>query len=76
MLHELDIHGLRVVEAKNAIDMCLNQLPKGIHELTVVHGYRGGTALQTFVRKQYTHRRCLRKMMSLNQGETILIMKD
>lgn len=76
MLNEIDIHGLRVHEAKTVLDNFLNKLPRGIHEVCVIHGYRGGTALQTYVRKTYTHKRCVRAMMSLNQGETIFILKD
>lgn len=76
MLNEIDIHGMRVLEANAMIDHYLATLPKGIHEVSVVHGYRGGTALQTFIRKQYHHPRVLRKMMSMNPGETILVLKD
>lgn len=76
MVNEIDIHGMLVVEAKSAIDMFINRLPKGIHEITIIHGYRAGSALQTYVRKQYSHKRCKRKMVSMNPGETILILKD
>ncbi|MEF9967339.1 MAG: Smr/MutS family protein [Longicatena sp.] len=76
MFNEIDIHGLYVSEAKNCLDAYLNKLPKGIHEVSVIHGYQHGNALASFVRNQYTHKKCIRKMRSLNQGETILVLKD
>lgn len=75
MLNELDIHGMQKMEAKAALDNFLNHLPKSIHEVVIIHGYRGGNALQTFVRKQYHHHRVLRSMICMNAGETILVLK-
>lgn len=75
MLNELDIHGLYVKEAKHAIDLYLNHLPKGIHEVVIIHGYHGGNSLQSFVRKQYSHPIVDRTMVSMNPGETILVLK-
>lgn len=75
MLNEIDIHGYRVSEAKVVLDQYLNRLPSSIHQVCVIHGYRGGTSLQSYIRRQYHHPRIDRCMVSMNQGETILILK-
>lgn len=75
MLNEIDLHGCSSKDAKLLLDQYLNRLPKSIHQVCVIHGYHGGTALRSFIRKQYHHPRVERSMLSMNQGETILILK-
>jgi hypothetical protein len=75
-VREIDIHGLLVTQAKTLLDHTLNTLPKGVFELRVIHGYRGGNVLQQYVRKSYRHRRIERVLLTMNSGETILRLKD
>lgn len=75
MLNRLDIHGYRVQEAKILLDQFIDKVPHSLHEVVIVHGYRGGTSLRTFVRKNYHHPRVTGTMVSLNPGETILKLK-
>lgn len=72
MFRRLDLHGCTVAEAKKLLDRELAAAPKGC-ELTVIHGFHGGTALQNFVRT-YQHKRIRQKLLSLNGGETILLL--
>lgn len=74
-MRELDIHGMYVKEAKYALDTFIDNTPATIGEIRVIHGYRNGTSLQSFVRKQYKHPRIVRSMLCLNPGETTLILK-
>lgn len=74
MVTEVDIHGCSIVQAKQIVDDALNKVPNEIKEVRVIHGYRGGTSLQEFIRKQYKHKRCKRKIVSMNAGEIILIV--
>ena len=69
---EVDIHGMRAREAKEQLTILLNQADKSIHEIRVVHGYHQGKALQQMVRTELKHPRIKRKLLSLNNGETIL----
>lgn len=75
MLNEIDIHGYTVAEAKQQLDHYLNHLPLSIHEITVIHGFQRGTVLQQFVRKNYRHPRLVRTMLSMNKGQTTLLLK-
>ncbi len=71
---EVDLHGHTVDSARKLITDTLKTLPKDVREVSVVHGYRQGTALRDMVRK-YSHPKVERKILSLNQGITIFIIK-
>ena len=71
----VDLHEMRVSEAKDWLSARVSRAPKQIREIVVVHGYRGGTALQNMVRKSFKHPRVSRVVLGLNPGETILILK-
>lgn len=71
---EVDLHGYTSADAKAKLDDVMKHLPKAVGELTVIHGYRGGTALREMVRR-YHHPKVERKVLGLNQGSTIFIIK-
>lgn len=71
---EIDLHGQTVESAKTILTNTLKTLPKGVREVSVVHGYHGGTALLNMVRK-YSHPKVERKILGLNQGVTIFIIR-
>lgn len=72
---EADIHGMRAAEAKRELELLLGRADKNIHEIVVIHGYHGGSALKDMVRKELRHSRIQQKILSLNQGETTLLLK-
>lgn len=69
----VDIHGMRCEEAKERLLWLLGHQCKGINEVTVIHGYHSGRVLQDMVRK-LKHPRIERKLLSMNQGETVLVL--
>ena len=71
---ETDLHGLTRAEAKARLDDILKRLPGDVGELTVVHGYRGGTALRDMVRN-YKNPKIERKILGINHGTTIFVIK-
>lgn len=71
----IDLHGQTVESARKLLTARLKTLPKGVREVVVVHGYHGGVALQNMVRG-YRHFRIERKLLGLNQGETIFLIKQ
>lgn len=73
---EIDIHGLTVREAKTLLEQRLTSLPNKYGQITVIHGYKAGNRLQTMVRKDLKHKRIKQKILSMNQGETILLLFD
>ncbi len=73
MLSTIDLHGCSQSEAKVKLDHFL----KGtsiVKEVTIVHGY-SSSILLNYVRKTYSHPRIERKILTLNKGETVFILK-
>lgn len=70
----VDLHGLTREQARERLLYTMRSLPRDVRELTVIHGYRGGTALRDMVRR-FSHPKIERKILGLNQGETIFIIK-
>lgn len=70
----IDLHGLTVEEAKRLLEREIKFLLPQYREICVIHGYRQGCRLQEFVRKTLKAPRLTRKIMTLNPGETILII--
>ena len=75
LCHKLDLHGETAESAVRLLTKTLKQLPKDTAELKVIHGYHRGNVLQEVVRK-YKHPRIKRKIMGLNQGTTIFVLKN
>ena len=71
----VDVHGMTTAQAKQALERLLSSLPKEYSEVLVLHGYHMGTALQQMVRKQLKHPRLARVCLTLNPGETRLVLK-
>ena len=71
---EIDLHGHTIDSAMKLITQTLKTLPKDVREISVVHGYHSGTALRDMVRK-YSNPKIERKILGLNQGVTIFIIR-
>lgn len=72
---EVDIHGMTVMEAKKELTNLITKCDKATKEIDVIHGYQGGQALLNLVRKELKHPRLARRILSLNQGVTTLVIK-
>jgi len=73
MFKTIDIHGMTTSQAKKRLEQAITTAPSKC-EITVIHGYHGGQALQNMVRK-LKHSRIKQKILSMNAGETILIIE-
>jgi dsDNA-specific endonuclease/ATPase MutS2 len=75
--YKIDIHGMTVPEAKKLLEKTIMSLPNKYGQVTVIHGYQNGSRLQSMVRgKGFACKRVKQKILTLNQGETILILRD
>lgn len=70
-----DIHGMTAEEAKKQLQSLLTRLSPKTEELIVIHGYNSGQVLQSMVRNQLKHKRIQSKLLSLNYGETRILLK-
>ena len=73
MLSTIDLHGCSQSEAKVKLDHLLKGTSILVKEVTIVHGY--SSILLNYVRKKYSHPRIERKILTLNKGETVFILK-
>lgn len=71
----VDIHGMYCEQAKERLLWLFGHQCKGIAQVRVVHGYHGGQVLRDMVRKELRHPRIQRKILSMNDGETIFVLK-
>ena len=70
----IDIHGMIETEAIVCLNNGLDGLEKAVRAVTIIHGYRSGTILQTMVRTRYTHIRIKKKIRTFNPGETVFLL--
>lgn len=72
---EVNIHGMTSREAKRALEQLLSRAGKDVTEIKVIHGYNSGQVLRNMVRKELKHPRISAKLISLNPGETRILLK-
>lgn len=70
----IDIHGETRQSGRKLLENKLKSLPKDVREMVVIHGYHQGNTLQQVVRS-FKHPMVERKILGLNQGETIFLIK-
>lgn len=74
---QLDLHGKTLYQARVAMDAALRRATTADYRLTVVHGYRGGTALKEMLREEYArHPKVLRLESTLNPGQTVFVLRE
>ena len=54
----------------------LSHVDPQVREVVVIHGYSRGTVLRDMVRTQLKHPRIQIKLLSLNQGQTRILLKE
>ena len=72
---EVDIHGLMASDAKARLEHLLSNAGPQVEEVVVIHGYSRGTVLRDMVRNQLKPPRIQSKLLSLNQGQTRILLK-
>lgn len=72
---EIDLHGMTRDEARRCIVQFLNRVDGSVREVEIIHGWSNGTALMDMVRKGLKHPKIKSKVMAMNPGITILILK-
>jgi DNA-nicking Smr family endonuclease len=72
---EIDLHGLTVEDAKYRLEHFLTYASPDMTEVRVIHGCNRGQALRDMVRLRLKHPRISAKLVTLNPGETRLLLK-
>lgn len=75
MNYDLDVHHMSILEAKKKIEKTVVSLSDKYTQITVIHGYSNGNQILSMVRsRQLNCKRIKQKILTLNQGETILVL--
>lgn len=72
---EVDIHDMTVIEARKELISLISKCDKNTKEIDIVHGFHGGQALLNLVRKELKHPRIVKRILSMNQGVTTLVIQ-
>ena len=74
---EADLHGMNRYQAKLTLEAALRRAGREVYRIRVIHGYHGGTELQSLVREEIAgNKKVLRWEVGLNPGETDLILRE
>ena len=71
----IDLHNMPVIQAKRQIQTILKNCKNDIDEIEVVHGFHSGDKILKYIRTDLKHPRIERKMLGLNNGITVLVLK-
>lgn len=71
---EIDIHNMTHDQAKRYVEQFLNRVNGSVKEVTIIHGYSGGTVLMDMIQKRLRHPKIKAKVKSMNPGITILML--
>lgn len=72
----IDIHGMYVEDALDKLRHCINNAPKNVEKIIIIHGYNNGTALKDAVRYRLHNPRILEITNNFgNEGESTIWLK-
>lgn len=76
---EIDLHGLRVDEAKKKIDSAIRKADNSVYRIKLIHGYHRGTSLRDMIYDEYSYGRnskVKRVENGFNEGITELVLRE
>ena len=71
----VDIHGMHAREARFRLDMLIDNAPKEVIEIIVIHGYSHGQVLKNMVRNELTSTRIKQIRAAYNAGQTVIELR-
>ena len=73
----IDLHGMSLDEAREALDEALRAVDMSVYRLRVIHGFNNGTAIQNMIRREYVfHMKVIRIARGPSNGQTDLILRE
>jgi len=70
-----DLHGMPLIQARREMNSLLKTCPKDTDEIEVIHGYNNGDIILRYIRSELKHPRIEKKILGLNNGSTLLLLK-
>ena len=76
---EIDLHGMRVEEARGTIEKALRNAGRGVYVIRCIHGFHGGTRIRDMIWDDFNSNfepRVKRIRNGFNEGITELVLRD
>ena len=74
---ELDLHGLSLDEARDAIDDALRHCDMSVYRVRLIHGFNNGTARRDMIFREYRyHMKVMRVVGGQNRVQTDLVLRE
>ena len=74
---ELDLHGTRIpIRRRSRWTPPCAAPATGTYRLRLIHGYRGGTAIRDMLWLTYGRRSQVKRMVSVSEGVTELVLRE
>ena len=74
---ELDLHGMTVYQARNAVASALKRATAADYRLKIIHGYTNGSAIRDMLMDEFSkHPRIIRVETTFNPGQTVFVLRE
>ncbi len=74
---EIDLHGMNLFQARTALLGALRRVTAADYRLTVIHGYRGGSAIRDMVMEEARRYPVVKRVEpSHNPGQTVFVLRE
>lgn len=74
---ELDLHGMTVYQARNAVASALKRATAADYRLKIIHGYKNGSAIRDMLMDEFSkHPRIMRVETTVNPGQTVFVLRE
>ncbi|MDD2561504.1 MAG: Smr/MutS family protein [Eubacteriales bacterium] len=74
---EVDLHGLTIQQARVKVMGALKRATPADYRLTLIHGYRGGSAIRDMLRDEFSrHPSVIRLESTFNPGQTVFVLRE
>lgn len=74
---ELDLHGMNVYQARNAVASAFKHATTADYRLRVIHGYKNGSAIRDMLLDEFSKHPLVKRIeASPNPGQTVFVLRE
>ncbi|MCQ2465249.1 MAG: DNA mismatch repair protein MutS [Oscillospiraceae bacterium] len=70
-----NLHEMPLIQARREMQLLLKTCPADTDEIEVIHGFHNGDRLLKYIRTELKHPRIERKLVGLNNGITVIVLR-
>lgn len=70
-----NLHEMPLIQARREMQLLLKTCPADTDEIEVIHGFHNGDRLLKYIRTELKHPRIERKIVGLNNGITVIVLR-